>query len=129
MPLASPACDSALPQDLAQPQTKPLRAHLLSTDNPSQPTWACWPFCKKPRRPINRACPQGGSKSGVTHGQHEPKPVLLRRRKIMSCRTNCCKTFSLIFALLAMAVLAAPAFAQTCLQDEYNLSGHNQKLN
>ena len=38
MPLASPACDSARPQDLVQPQTKPLRAYLLTTDNPSQPS-------------------------------------------------------------------------------------------
>lgn len=42
----------------------------------------------------------------------------------MSCRrTNCCKKLSLIFALLAMAVLATPAFAQNCLQDEYTASG------
>jgi len=34
----------------------------------------------------------------------------------------------LIFALLAMAMLAAPAFAQTCLQDEYNVV-NKQKLN
>ena len=38
----------------------------------------------------------------------------------MSCRTNCCKTFLLIFALLAVAILATSAFAQNCLQDEYN---------
>jgi len=42
----------------------------------------------------------------------------------MSCRTCCCKKLSLIFALLALVVLAAPAFAQTpppnnCLKDEY----------
>jgi hypothetical protein len=37
----------------------------------------------------------------------------------MSCRTSCCKKLSIIFALLALAVLAAPAFAQTCLKDEY----------
>ena len=36
----------------------------------------------------------------------------------MSCRTNCCKTFSLIFALLAMAIVAAPALGQNnCLKD------------
>jgi len=29
----------------------------------------------------------------------------------MSCRTNCCKTLLIVFALLAMAVLATPAFA------------------
>jgi hypothetical protein len=45
----------------------------------------------------------------------------------MSCRTNCCKTFLFVFVLLAMAILAAPAFAQTataqtCIQNEYNLS-------
>src|SRR5216684_2305350 len=45
----------------------------------------------------------------------------------MSYRT-CCKKFSFIFALLAMAILAAPAFAQTCLQNEYNLV-NKQKLN
>src|SRR5437667_9196793 len=40
----------------------------------------------------------------------------------MSCRT-CCKTFLLIFALLALAILATPAFAaDTCIQNEYNLS-------
>src|SRR5215470_11932849 len=37
----------------------------------------------------------------------------------MNCRTNCSKKFSVIFALLAVTVLAAPAFAQTCLKDEY----------
>ncbi len=46
----------------------------------------------------------------------------------MSFRTSCCKTLSLIFALLGMAILAAPAFAQTCLQDEYN-KVQKQKLN
>src|SRR5260370_11346682 len=41
----------------------------------------------------------------------------------MSCRTCCCKKLSLVFALLAMAILAVPAFAQnTCLQNEYNLA-------
>ena len=39
----------------------------------------------------------------------------------MSCRTKCCMTF--VFVLLALAILAAPAFAQTCLQDEYTASG------
>src|SRR6266567_6170894 len=39
----------------------------------------------------------------------------------MSLRT-CCRNFSLICVLLAMAILAAPAFAQnTCIQNEYNL--------
>src|SRR5579864_7723178 len=33
----------------------------------------------------------------------------------MSCRTNCCKTFVLV--LLALAILAVPAFAQSCLSD------------
>jgi len=46
----------------------------------------------------------------------------------MNCRTNCCKTFVFVFALLALAILAMPAFAQTCLQDEYNLV-QKQKLN
>lgn len=42
----------------------------------------------------------------------------------MSCRTGCCKKLSFVFALLALAVLAAPAFAQSnCLQDEYTASG------
>src|SRR5437764_7891025 len=41
----------------------------------------------------------------------------------MSCRTNCCKKLSLIFALLATAVIATPAFAQNCLADE------NSKVN
>src|SRR5438552_16743333 len=50
------------------------------------------------------------------------------RRRVMSFRTACCKKSSLIFALLAMAILAAPAFAQTCLQDEYN-KVQKQKLN
>src|SRR5579864_1109334 len=45
----------------------------------------------------------------------------------MSCRTNCCKTFVLV--LLALAILAVPAFAQNvCLQNEYNLV-QKQKLN
>ena len=43
--------------------------------------------------------------------------------------TGCCKKSSLIFALLAMAILVAPAFGQgTCLQDEYN-NVSKQKLN
>src|SRR6266536_1556126 len=43
----------------------------------------------------------------------------------MSIRTGCCKKFSLIFALLATAVLAPQAaFAQgNCLQDEYTAGG------
>jgi hypothetical protein len=41
----------------------------------------------------------------------------------MNCRTNCCKKFSFLFALLAMAILAAPAFAQNCLQDEFTAGG------
>jgi len=45
----------------------------------------------------------------------------------MSSRTSF-KKLSFVLALLAMAVLAAPAFAQTCLQDEYNLV-NKQKLN
>lgn len=42
----------------------------------------------------------------------------------MSCRTSCSKTISLLVVLLAMAVVATPALAQsnTCLQNEYNLS-------
>jgi hypothetical protein len=47
----------------------------------------------------------------------------------MCCRTNCCKKLSLIIALLAMAVLAAPAFAQNCLQDEFTLAGNSQNVN
>jgi len=47
----------------------------------------------------------------------------------MSCRTSCCKTLWIVFALLAMAILAAPAFASNnCLQDEYSLQ-QSQKLN
>jgi hypothetical protein len=38
----------------------------------------------------------------------------------MSNRTNCCKTILFALALLAVAVMAVPAFGQTCLQDEYN---------
>ena len=40
----------------------------------------------------------------------------------MSCPTSCCRKFSLIFALLAVAILAAPAFGQagTCMQDEFD---------
>src|SRR5258707_15033129 len=41
----------------------------------------------------------------------------------MSCRTDCCRKFSLIFALLAVAILAAPAVAQNCVQDEFTASG------
>src|SRR5216683_5689444 len=33
----------------------------------------------------------------------------------MSCRTNCCKTIVLV--LLAMAILAVPAFAGNCIGD------------
>ncbi len=46
----------------------------------------------------------------------------------MSSRT-CCRNVSLVLALLALAILAAPAFAgNTCLQDEYN-NVTKQKLN
>ncbi len=41
----------------------------------------------------------------------------------MSCRTGCCRKLSFVLALLALAILAAPAFAQNCLQDEYTASG------
>jgi len=46
----------------------------------------------------------------------------------MNCRTICCKTFLVVFVLLAMAILATPALAQTCLQDQYN-KVQKQKLN
>src|SRR6266550_3092340 len=46
----------------------------------------------------------------------------------MSLRT-CCRSVSLICVLLALAILATPAFAgNTCLQDEYN-NVAKQKLN
>jgi hypothetical protein len=41
----------------------------------------------------------------------------------MSCRT-CCRNLSLVFALLATVILAAPAFAaenQLCIQNEFNV--------
>jgi hypothetical protein len=41
----------------------------------------------------------------------------------MCCRTNCCRKLTLILVLLAMAILAVPAFAQNCLQDEFTASG------
>ena len=37
----------------------------------------------------------------------------------MIIRTGCCKKLPIIFALLAIAILAVPASAQTCLKDEY----------
>ncbi len=46
----------------------------------------------------------------------------------MSCRTNCCKKIPLVAVLLVIAVMAVPAFGQTCLQNEYNLV-NKQKLN
>ena len=46
----------------------------------------------------------------------------------MSCRTSCCRVL-LIIALLAMAILATPAFAQNCLQDEFTLAGNSQSVN
>ena len=46
----------------------------------------------------------------------------------MSCRTSYCKKCSLTIALLAVAILATTASAQTCLQNEYNLV-QKQKLN
>ena len=45
----------------------------------------------------------------------------------MSFRT-CCRKLSFVFALLAMAVLAAPAFAQNCLLDQYR-KVNSQPLN
>ena len=47
----------------------------------------------------------------------------------MNFRTRCCRKLSFVFALLATAFLAVPAFAQTCLQDEFNAAGNKQKLN
>jgi hypothetical protein len=42
----------------------------------------------------------------------------------MSSITCCCKKLSLVLALLALVIVAAPAFAQgNCLQDEYTASG------
>ena len=46
----------------------------------------------------------------------------------MSCRTGRCKKISLLLVPLAMAILATPAFAGNCLQEEYNLST-KQSLN
>ena len=47
----------------------------------------------------------------------------------MNCRTNCSKTFVLVLTVLALAIVATPAFgAGTCLQDEYN-NVAKQKLN
>lgn len=37
--------------------------------------------------------------------------------EFMNCRTGSCKTLSIIFALLAMAIMATPAFAGNCLKD------------
>jgi hypothetical protein len=39
----------------------------------------------------------------------------------MRMTTGCCKTFLFVFVLLAMAILAVPAVAQNCIQNEYNL--------
>jgi len=41
----------------------------------------------------------------------------------MNCRTNCCRTLSLILALLAVAIMATPAFAGNCLQDQATAAG------
>jgi hypothetical protein len=62
----------------------------------------------------------------MTRTQSGPNPI--SEEEFMSCRTNCCKTFLFVFVLLAMAVLATPAFGQTCLQQEYNQVNH-QNLN
>jgi len=41
----------------------------------------------------------------------------------MNCRTNCSKTFLFVLTVLALAIVATPAFAaNTCIQNEYNLS-------
>jgi hypothetical protein len=42
----------------------------------------------------------------------------------MSSITCCCKKLSFVFALLALAIVAAPAFAteaQNCIQNEFNI--------
>ena len=46
----------------------------------------------------------------------------------MSCRTDGCKKMALMVAMVAMLVLAVPAFAGNCLQDEYSLTAR-QSLN
>src|SRR5437868_7345922 len=46
----------------------------------------------------------------------------------MSCRTDGCKKMALMVAMVAMLVLAVPAFAGNCLQDEYSLTAR-QTLN
>src|SRR5450759_5350148 len=62
--------------------------------------------------PHHRCAGRGASKA-ESHSQatRTQTQFLLRRRKFMSCRTCCCKKLSLIFALLALVVLAAPALA------------------
>jgi hypothetical protein len=61
--------------------------------------------------------------------QARPKPAdPISEEEIMSCVTNCCKKLSLTIALLAVAILATTASAQTCLQEEYN-QVQKQKLN
>jgi hypothetical protein len=46
----------------------------------------------------------------------------------MSCRP-CCRKFPLTYALLALAIVATPAFAQNCLQDEFAAAGNSQSVN
>ena len=57
----------------------------------------------------------------MTRTQNGPNPI--SEEEFMSDRTCCCKKLSLVFVLLALAILAVPAFAQTCLQDEYTAGG------
>src|SRR5438067_5452175 len=72
----------------------------------------CSPRCA----PLRLAQP--GIRRFSTHSSNR-----ISQEEFMSCRTNC-KTFLFIYALLAMAVLATPAFAaeaQNCIQNEYNI--------
>src|SRR5205823_3255587 len=49
---------------------------------------------------------------------HPQFELRISQEESMSCRTNCCKKFMLICALLAMAIMATPASAaNNCLAD------------
>src|SRR6266568_6780866 len=78
------------------------------------------------RRSLPRCAPLRLAQPGSDVFQPQFEPDF--EEEIMSCRTNCCKKLSLIFALLAMAIAVTPAFGQAgvttqnCIQNEWNLS-------
>jgi hypothetical protein len=53
----------------------------------------------------------------------------ISEEELMNFRNCCCRKYSLVLGLLAVAILATPAFAGNCLQDEFTAAGNSQSVN